>query len=58
MIEWKDAAGNNIDYVTSGYGLQQSYDGSGYMKSIDYGLSRAEYIAFIDGLLNESTFFS
>ena len=43
--------------MTTGYGLQREYDGSGYLLNLDYGITRDEYIEQIDSIFNESDYF-
>ena len=57
-ITWKTPLENNLlNTEISGYGLQNSYDGSGYVVAIDYDIKRSEYIAKVTDLFNSSDFF-
>ena len=57
VVEWGDDEANQINYETPGYGLQQVYDGSGYVRRVPYSTPRADYIKYIDSLFENSKFF-
>ena len=56
-VQWGDDETNNVRFSTGGYGLQQSYDGTGYVIRIPYSTTRDDYILYIKSLFDDSTFF-